>query len=318
MTQFKDPEVFKKEVFDLVGDEYKLLSSYVRSSEKVKIKHNKCNNIYYVRPNDFLRGGRCPYCNGNKAKQKTTDQFKKEVYGKVGNEYTVLGNYINRSTPILMRHNKCGREYLVEPGSFLYHSRCIECRYKDRRLSIKEVKHRIKECLGPSYKLVEYPGSVFKKTLIKHTLCGNTFGVRMDDVWFKHSGCPVCSESRGEDYIRGYLNTKGYNFEFQKSFVGLRDKNPLFYDFYIPVINVLIEYQGTQHYVPKNFGGCSKNKAVNRLKVQKYHDKLKKDFAKKNGKILLTPTYKLNCYSKVAKYLDEELLKVKQGILNQN
>jgi hypothetical protein len=318
MTKFKDPITFKKEIFNLVGNEYSLLSPYKCSSLKVKMKHNKCNNVYYVRPNDFLRGGRCPYCNGNKAKHKTTDQFKREVYKKVGNEYTVLGNYINRSTPILMRHNKCGREYLVEPGNFLYHSRCKECRYEDKRLSIKEVKYRIKERLGSSYELVKYPGNVFRKTLIKHTLCGTIFGVRLDDVWFKRSGCPVCRESRGEDYIREYLNTKGYKFEFQKSFIKLRDKNPLFYDFYIPSLNVLIEYQGTQHYMPKNFGGYSKDIAIHRLKIQKYHDELKRDFAKKNGKILLTPSYKLNCYSKVSKYLDKELLKVKQGILNQN
>ena len=34
------------------------------------------------------------------AKRKTTEEFKKEVYTLVGNEYSVLGNYINNKTKI--------------------------------------------------------------------------------------------------------------------------------------------------------------------------------------------------------------------------
>ena len=53
---------FKQEIKDLVGDEYTFLDSYVNAKTKLRIKHNKCNNVYEVRPNDFLNGKRCPFC----------------------------------------------------------------------------------------------------------------------------------------------------------------------------------------------------------------------------------------------------------------
>lgn len=42
-------------------------------------------------------------------KKKRIEQFKKDVYDKVEDEYEVLNEeYINNKTPIKMRHNKCG------------------------------------------------------------------------------------------------------------------------------------------------------------------------------------------------------------------
>lgn len=42
-------------------------------------------------------------------RRKTTTEFKQEVYGLVGNEYTVLGEYKNERTPIALRHNEDGK-----------------------------------------------------------------------------------------------------------------------------------------------------------------------------------------------------------------
>lgn len=51
----KTNEYFLTEVYTLVGDEYKILSEYVNSRTKIKIKHNKCNHEYEVKPNDFFK-----------------------------------------------------------------------------------------------------------------------------------------------------------------------------------------------------------------------------------------------------------------------
>lgn len=54
----KTTEQFKREVFDLVGDEYKVLGEYEKSCIKIKIKHNVCGYEYDVIPNNFLAGNR--------------------------------------------------------------------------------------------------------------------------------------------------------------------------------------------------------------------------------------------------------------------
>ena len=52
----------------------------------------------------------------------------KELKNLVGDEYTVSGDYINANTPILMKHKKCGTEYLVTPNKFLHDRRCPHCK----------------------------------------------------------------------------------------------------------------------------------------------------------------------------------------------
>lgn len=314
----KTNEEFLEEVYHLVKEEYTVLTEYELSSKKLLMRHNVCGKEYQVRPNLFLKGGRCPYCHGNNAKHKTTEQYKKEVYDLVGDEYSVLEDYINRATPILMKHNKCGREYKVSPGNFLYRSRCIECYYDSIRLTIDEITDSIKEHLGVSYSLVsEYTGASNKVELL-HKDCNKKFKVRYTDIIQRHSGCPYCKKSRGEEYIESYLIEKGIKYVEQKKFDELTNIFQLSYDFYLPEYNILIEYQGKQHFEPITFGGITLELAEERFKKQKHNDKLKKEFAIDKGYILWEPNYKIDTYPKLKKYMDNQfmLLEVTQGTTN--
>lgn len=60
---------FKDEVYDLVRDEYTLLTKYELNNKKVEIKHNECGYEYEVKPNDFLNGRRCPSCRDSKGEK---------------------------------------------------------------------------------------------------------------------------------------------------------------------------------------------------------------------------------------------------------
>ena len=58
---------------------------------------------------------------------KTTDEFVAYVKKVSGNDYEVLGDYVNANTPILFRHNVCGYEYKAKPNSFVQGKRCMKC-----------------------------------------------------------------------------------------------------------------------------------------------------------------------------------------------
>ncbi len=54
---------YKKEVYELVGDEYSVIGQYIGALTPLEMKHNVCNNTWKIKPNNFLSGGkRCPYC----------------------------------------------------------------------------------------------------------------------------------------------------------------------------------------------------------------------------------------------------------------
>ena len=88
---------FKREVFNLVGEEYEVISEYINSQSKILIRHNKCGREY-VRANEFLQGKRCSKCSGRM--KLDTKTFKERIFNLVGDEYEVLGKYVNSDTPI--------------------------------------------------------------------------------------------------------------------------------------------------------------------------------------------------------------------------
>ncbi|MGF9946051.1 hypothetical protein ABEX44_22750 [Priestia megaterium] len=161
----KPHDAFLKEMYDLVADEYTVCDGEVYKSNKTKIKirHNKCNSVYGVNPKNFIKGQRCPVCYGNK--KRTTEEFIKEVRNQVGEEYEVLGNYINTMTKIKMRHDVCDHVYPVTPMNFLKGSRCPKCSDRNNSKGIKIIK-RYLEINNIDYKIEEkFEGCIDKELL---------------------------------------------------------------------------------------------------------------------------------------------------------
>lgn len=101
-------------------------------------------------------------------------------------------------------------------------------------------------------------------------------------------GCPLCNESKGERLILLFLEKQGIKFIRQKKFNDCIDKKQLSYDFFLPDLNTLIEFNGAQHY--KNFRFKSHN-----LRVQRHHDWLKRKYARDNNyKLIIIPYWESN------------------------
>jgi len=186
----KTDKKFKQEVYDLVGNEYEVLREYKNSSTKILVKHNKCGYEYKVNPHNFLIGCRCPKCAGNM--NKDTEYFRKEVFELVGNEYSILGEYVNTSTKILIKHNKCGHEYDVVPHSFLRgYSRCPKC-FGNPKKTTEEFKQEVYDLVGDEYRVLEeYQGSCIK-ILMRHTTCGYKYYAEPHSFLRGYSRCPKC------------------------------------------------------------------------------------------------------------------------------
>lgn len=90
------------------------------------------------------------------------------------------------------------------------------------------------------------------------------------------------SKSKGEMAIAEFLKNESIYFESEWYFKGLYNYNRttfLYFDFYIPDYNLVIEYDGKQHY------------NSNKMEHQKVNDFLKNAFCKKNGINLLRIKY---------------------------
>lgn len=68
-------------------------------------------------------------------------------------------------------------------------------------------------------------------------------------------GCKECGKSSGHKLTKKYLDKYNQIYLEEQSFEGCRDKYPLRFDFYLPQNNVIIEYDGQQHYEPIDYFG---------------------------------------------------------------
>lgn len=100
------------------------------------------------------------------------------------------------------------------------------------------------------------------------------------------NGCPFCNESRGEKYISNILHKNFIKYEFEKQFPKCKHINNLSFDFYLPNEHILIEYDGIQHFEPRDFFGGEKT-----FKELILNDSIKTKFAKDNNIPLLRIPY---------------------------
>ena len=72
----KTKNEFIQEVHNLTNNEYEVLGEYINARTKTLIKHNKCGHEYYIRPNEFIQGNRCPYCAHSKGEEFIENYLK--------------------------------------------------------------------------------------------------------------------------------------------------------------------------------------------------------------------------------------------------
>lgn len=301
MAKAKTHEQFIKEVFELVGNEYVVLSNYINFSTKLKIRHEKCGNVYETTPNNFLSGKRCRKCqceSYSKRLMKTNDAFVSEVYELVKDDYVFLDEYQGAKVKLTVIHNECGHEYKVTPSDFLSGCRCPSCKFKKLRKIRKKTTEKFKEELrnvtdGKFEVLSEY--SVWDGNMVFiHTECENQFE-HSAYYFLRNPVCPFCKTKRdyhlssGEKAVNQFLNInniiniKNYTFEDCKNIRSLPFDFAVFNDSKLVMI---IEYDGQQHFESIDyFGGEEK------FKERLFNDSIKNTYCIENNIPLLRIPY---------------------------
>lgn len=125
----------------------------------------------------------------------------------------------------------------------------------------------------------------------------NKFKGYMDFLGYQYNNN---QKSLGEISIMDYLTKNDINFEMEKTFDGCINKLPLRFDFYLIDSNILIEYDGKQHYESTEIFGGEEN-----FKLTKINDKIKNQWVLDNNyKLIRIPYYR---YKRIHEILDYEL-----------
>lgn len=201
--------------------------------------------------------------------------------------------YVNSITKVKIRCPKHGVFYQI-PDAHKTGQNCPKCALRMKHdgfrktlsefIDISNNKHDNKY----DYSLSRYINNKTKLTIICpiHGQFTQRAGVHM-----RGQGCPCCgaearimaSISSGELKVIEFLKEQNINFIPQKTFDGCKYKRLLSFDFYLPNYNLLIEFDGEQHYkFFKKF-----HSTLHGFEVQQTRDKIKTQYAYDNGIKLL-------------------------------
>lgn len=190
--------------------------------------------------------------------------------------HLVCGNTIHTSLQNLSRTTK---------GIKGIGSGCEYCSgrhtYTDEEIKAYLVKER------PTYEFVSlYMNKSHHLTVkVKHLLCGNIKDMQVN-YFMRGEGCQQCNISGGEETIKYALDNIGISYIYQKGYPGSELSNSIKYDFFLPISNTLIEYDGIQHFMAIGSWGGQEG-----LKVRQENDSLKDKFAIKNNIHLIRIPY---------------------------
>jgi hypothetical protein len=227
----------------------------------------------------------------------TQEQFINKANQKHNSYYDYsLVKYINAVTKVKIICLKHG-EFDQQPNNHLFGQGCIKCMGdnvgKARRSTTENFIKKAKEIHGIKYdySLVNYKTGK-DKVIIICPIHGEFL-----QTPYAHSspsmkqGCPFCKISKGEDEIEKFLIKNNIKYIREYKFDGCINPNTnkkLPFDFYIPHLNLIIEYHGEQHY--KEFKNYFK--AAGGLKGRQERDKIKKEFGFINNFNYIEISYK--------------------------
>lgn len=189
----------------------------------------------------------------------------------------LLQDYYRLKNKITVKCNDCNNTFSNFTAEYWITTKsCPYCYIKRKDTNIRE---GLSSLLSSEYEIIEKDIIKSENTVIsiKHA-CGGVVS-RKASVFLKNGfKCPICYpyESKGSRKITEYLTKNKYVFEKEKIFPDLFDKNVLRYDFYIPSINILIEFDGIQHFKPTF--GSKEHRKIN-FELTRKHDLMKNEYA---------------------------------------
>jgi len=292
LTKFIQKKLNKK--FWILFDENWWNKNYKNSSTKnLKLKCKKCKKEFFKSyQNLIIDNSGCPYCarkNRNQNRKLTYNEFLKRAREKHNLELYILPseNWFNENytsqlkTYLNIYCVNCKKYFKKSVNEFLKGSGC-SCQGKIKKYSQNDIIKKLKQ-IFPEY---DYSKVNYKNTLEKiEVICPihGSFFKRPNDMIIQKQGCPKCSESKGEREIRLWLEKNNIEYIYQYK-IKYKDRN-FFFDFYIPKLNLAIEYDGIFHFESPS------EIFENEVQKQKKRDELKNQYCQENNINLLRIPY---------------------------
>ena len=272
-------EQFIEKAKEIHGNKYDYNNiNYKNCEVKVDILC-KIHGIFKQRPSSHLQGYGCSKCAKNFSSKDNFIKIAKDIHN---NKYDYsLVDYKNNKTKVKIICHDHGI-FTQRPDNHigLKHG-CPSCGQISTNNSLTFSKDDfIKQAKKIHSNKYDYNFTIYKnnKTKVKIKCSKHGFFFQTPNKHLHGHGCPICKESVGERVIRNFLLKNKIEFISQKRFDDCKFKISLIFDFYIPNLNICIEFDGLQHFeINEFFGGI---KSFDELKIK---DEIKNKYCRNNN-----------------------------------
>ena len=266
---------------------------YANSWTPIPIRCRFHGVFLQIPDNHIHRKSGCPRCGVRQRKQnqpKQINAFIVDAKGVHSNKYD-YSKVVYRSAKdnveiICPLHNS----FFQCPNNHLNGEGCPRCSGNEaKQLTIGEFIDKAKVIHNGKY---DYSLSCYTNRYTKLTILCPVHGKFRQSPYahLKLQGCPRCRKSKGEKEIERFLQNKNVKFESPKAFstcINPKTGWHLYFDFYVSAKNLLIEFDGYQHFRPYYRDKYN----INALKNRQERDAVKTQWAAENGLVLLRIKY---------------------------
>lgn len=236
---------------------------------------------------------------------------------KYGYQYLPVGDF-SRHTWIDLVCSLHGRFTTKAQSHLRVGESCPKCIQNSRDKKYKSSRHTLGDFVAKAQKrhgdFYDYSETVYTTQMAKlsvrcpihgpFTICANNH--------IHGIGCASCSRSHGELQVEKWLRDNGFTYECQKVFRDLiqpvvkKLTRRFRFDFFLPELNTVIEYDGLHHFKPVPFQGIQGDRAVALHLKTVAHDKLKTAYCLEKGIALIRIRFDEKVESVLATYLKKE------------
>jgi len=264
------------------GDRYDYSRvNFANCSVKVEIVCHIHGSFWQSMYDHTAKGTQCPRCVIFNDRLTLTEFVCKSV-AIHGNRYNYdKVNYQTNSDTVTITCYKHG-DFSQRAGSHLAGNGCKRCGIEDMRLSTDSFIEKARHVHGAKYDYSRVSYHTGKTPVEIVCPVHGSFWQKPNSHVSAKSGCNGCIESKGERVVKVFLEKHGIEHVREYKI----EPHLYRYDFYLPNVNVAIEFNGIQHYKPvARFGGMDGYRSV----VER--DAIKKAIAACNGVALIVLTH---------------------------
>lgn len=258
-------EEFVEKIERKYPGKYTVMGVYSNNITPIKVMYNKCGHVTDTRPVKLSIGSGCPIC--NPSKKISVDEFKKRLSDMYGDNYELVGEYVNYRTEVLLRHNACGTVFHRTPTSIFSqkHNLCPACFTSARGgivypgiNDIHTLRPDLEKYMLDKQDAVRYGVHSEKKIWWKCPDCGQESEKVIANVSIRGFSCKACGDkvSYGERFVMALLDYLNVDYIVQYTPLWV-DRSR--YDFYVRIDKneYMIEVDGSWHYIYNNMTGQS-------------------------------------------------------------